>query len=57
MPEGDISSIDLEKFQLHTPQEVAGFLLELYDSNKVVGVVNEKNEFNLKDPIFRVLSL
>lgn len=32
---------------------MAGFMLELYDSDKVVGIVNgETYEFQLRDPIF-----
>lgn len=37
----------------HTAKEMAGFLLELYDSDKVVGLVDGRTyEFHLKDPIF-----
>ncbi|NMH69971.1 SDR family NAD(P)-dependent oxidoreductase (plasmid) [Cytobacillus spongiae] len=39
--------------QYHTAKEMAEFLLELYDSDKVVGIVNgETYEFNLVDPIY-----
>jgi uncharacterized protein len=37
----------------HTAKEMAQFMLELYDSEKVVGIVNgETYEFNLVDPIY-----
>jgi uncharacterized protein len=53
-------SMDLEEFQYegampkyHTAAEMADFLLNLYDSEKVVGIVDgETYEFNLKDPFY-----
>ncbi|MGM0125555.1 hypothetical protein IGI37_002954 [Enterococcus sp. AZ194] len=41
------------KESLHSPKEVANFLLQLYDSDKsiVVGVVNEKKKFKLRKQI------
>ncbi|RDI42199.1 SDR family NAD(P)-dependent oxidoreductase [Falsibacillus pallidus] len=37
----------------HTAKEMAGFMLDLYDSGKAVGIVDgETYEFHLKDPIF-----
>lgn len=37
----------------HTAKEMAGFMLELYDSEKVVGIVDgETYEFQLKDPLY-----
>ncbi|MGM7681106.1 SDR family NAD(P)-dependent oxidoreductase [Cytobacillus sp. Hm23] len=53
-------SIDAEDFQYegvipkyHTAKEMAAFMLELYDSHHVVGIVNGLTyEFELKDPIF-----
>ncbi|NQF16102.1 SDR family NAD(P)-dependent oxidoreductase [Brevibacillus sp. HB1.3] len=53
-------SIDADEFQyegvvpkFHTAKEMAGFMLELYDSTKVVGIVNgETYEFLLRDPIY-----
>jgi len=37
----------------HISQQVAGFLLELYDSEKVVGLVDRENfSFRLADPLF-----
>lgn len=39
--------------QFHTAEQMAGFLLELYDSEKVVGIVNGITyDFELKDPIY-----
>ncbi|MBN8191188.1 SDR family NAD(P)-dependent oxidoreductase [Bacillus sp. NTK074B] len=39
--------------QYHTAKEMAQFMLDLYDSDKVVGIVNgETYEFNLVDPIY-----
>lgn len=53
-------ALDLEEFhykgvvpKYHTAKEMAGFMLELYDSEKVVGIVNEKTyDFELRDPIY-----
>ncbi|MGA4719958.1 SDR family NAD(P)-dependent oxidoreductase [Fictibacillus nanhaiensis] len=53
-------SMDLEEFQyegampkFHTAAEMANFLLDLYDSEKVVGIVDGVTyEFHLKDPIY-----
>ncbi|MCZ1269443.1 SDR family NAD(P)-dependent oxidoreductase [Paenibacillus tundrae] len=53
-------AFDLDQFkyegrvpQFHTAEQMAGFLLELYDSESVVGVVNGLTyEFELKEPIF-----
>ncbi|WP_379137922.1 SDR family NAD(P)-dependent oxidoreductase [Paenibacillus sp. sgz500958] len=43
--------------QYHTAKEMAGFLLDLYDSDNVVGIVNGSSyEFELKDPIFKYKS-
>lgn len=37
----------------HTAKEMAGFMLDLYDSEKVVGIVDGVSyEFELKDPIY-----
>ncbi|TKD69370.1 SDR family NAD(P)-dependent oxidoreductase [Pseudalkalibacillus hwajinpoensis] len=39
--------------QFHTAKEMAGFMLDLYDSNKVVGIVDGQTyDFELKDPIY-----
>lgn len=52
-------SMDLDDFQygvlpkFHTAKEMAKFMLDLYDSEKVVGIVDgETYEFQLKDPIY-----
>jgi len=53
-------ALDLEVFhyegvvpKFHTAKEMAGFMLELYDSEKVVGIVNGNTyDFELKDPIY-----
>ncbi|MED1560219.1 SDR family NAD(P)-dependent oxidoreductase [Bacillus paramycoides] len=53
-------SLDTDEFQyeavipkFHTAKEMAEFMLELYDSEKVVGIVNgETYEFQLRDPIY-----
>ena len=37
----------------HTSKQMAGFLLELYDSAKVVGIVDRESfSFRLADPLF-----
>jgi len=39
--------------KFHTSKEMAGFMLDLYDSDKIVGSVDGKTyEFNLIDPIY-----
>ncbi|KAB8126152.1 SDR family NAD(P)-dependent oxidoreductase [Gracilibacillus oryzae] len=51
----DVEEFDVrENFgQVHTAKEVAEFMLDLYESDKVVGIVDgESNQFELKDPIF-----
>ncbi|MDV3451076.1 SDR family NAD(P)-dependent oxidoreductase [Bacillus safensis] len=53
-------SLDVDEFEYegnfkkyHTSKEMAACLLELYDSEKTVGIVDGKTfEFELKDPIF-----
>ncbi|MEK4710801.1 SDR family NAD(P)-dependent oxidoreductase [Bacillus sp. FSL R10-2780] len=53
-------SYDVDNFEyngivpkFHTAEQMAGFLLDLYDSEKVVGIVNgETYDFELKDPIY-----
>jgi hypothetical protein len=35
---------------------MAGFMMELYDSNKVVGIVDENYEFQLRDQIYPILN-
>ncbi|MCA0972116.1 SDR family NAD(P)-dependent oxidoreductase [Halobacillus litoralis] len=51
----DVEDIEYEGNvkQYHTAKEMAQFLLELYDSSKVVGIVDgETYEFHLKDPLY-----
>ncbi|KZZ85728.1 SDR family NAD(P)-dependent oxidoreductase [Bacillus sp. SJS] len=53
-------SMDLDSFEyegavpkFHTAKEMAGFMLDLYDSEKTVGLVNgETYDFELKDPVY-----
>jgi short-subunit dehydrogenase len=53
-------SLDLNQFdykgvvpKYHTAKQMAGFLLDLYDSEKIVGKVDGLTyEYELKDPIF-----
>lgn len=43
--------------QFHTAKEMADFMLDLYDSNKVVGIVDGNTyEFQLKNPIYPYVS-
>ncbi|MBA2176256.1 SDR family NAD(P)-dependent oxidoreductase [Halobacillus locisalis] len=57
-------AMDMEEFsykenikQYHTSEEMAQFMLDLYDSDKVVGIVDgETYEFQLKDPIYPYVS-
>jgi hypothetical protein len=57
-------SMDIDNFEyavavprFHTAQQMAGFLLDLYDSEKVVGIVNAATyEFELKEPSFNYVS-
>ncbi|MBC2258149.1 SDR family NAD(P)-dependent oxidoreductase [Listeria booriae] len=51
----DTDSFDYEKgmAKFHTSKEMAGFLLDLYDNEKVVGLVNGRDfTFELQDPQF-----
>lgn len=51
----DVSNYDYDKLfgTYHTSQQMAAFLLELYDSNKIVGTVDRENfSFKLCDPLF-----
>ncbi|QWG45609.1 SDR family NAD(P)-dependent oxidoreductase [Bacillus mycoides] len=53
-------SYDVDNFEydnvvpkFHTAEQMAGFLLNLYDSEKVVGIVNgETYDFELRDPMY-----
>ncbi|GMX61992.1 SDR family NAD(P)-dependent oxidoreductase [Paenibacillus elgii] len=57
------SAFDLDEFnyeglvpKFHTAKEMAGFMLDLYDGEKVVGIVNGKTyDFELRDPIYPYL--
>lgn len=51
----DVEDIEYEGnvANYHTAKEMAHFLLDLYDSNKILGIVDgETYEFHLKDPIY-----
>ncbi len=51
----DFDYNNLPKF--HTSKEVSEFLIQLYQGDKVVGLVNpETYEFNLLDPMYRFIS-
>ncbi|WP_282068636.1 SDR family NAD(P)-dependent oxidoreductase [Bacillus pumilus] len=39
----------------HTAKQMAGFMMEVYDKDEVVGVVDENYEFKLRKPIFPIL--
>ncbi|QTL52249.1 SDR family NAD(P)-dependent oxidoreductase [Priestia aryabhattai] len=39
----------------HSAKEMAEFMITLYESDKVIGIVNEKYEFNLLDGIYPIL--
>ena len=38
--------------KFHTAKQMAGFMVNLYDSNEVVGIVDEKYEFQLRKQIY-----
>ncbi|MEC0180900.1 SDR family NAD(P)-dependent oxidoreductase [Paenibacillus peoriae] len=55
-------SIDVKDFdykahmpKYHTAKQMAGFMVELYDSNEVVGIVDQNYDFNLRGPIYPIL--
>ncbi len=55
MGANDVTEYDYDKAfgTYHTSKEMAGFLLELYDSEKVVGLVDrERFCFRLSGPLF-----
>ncbi len=55
MVANNVSEYDYDKSfgTYHTGKQVAGFLLELYDSEKVVGLVDRESfSFQLADPLF-----
>ncbi|MNC37377.1 short chain dehydrogenase [compost metagenome] len=56
-------SIDVEEFdykanmpKYHTAEQMAGFMVELYDSNDVVGIVDQNYDFNLRNQIYPIIS-
>ncbi|MBC2243358.1 SDR family NAD(P)-dependent oxidoreductase [Listeria booriae] len=55
----DTDSFDYEKgmAKFHTSKEMAGFLLDLYDNEKIVGLVNGRDfTFELQDPQFNYVN-
>ncbi|MGG4142515.1 SDR family NAD(P)-dependent oxidoreductase [Paenibacillus algorifonticola] len=40
----------------HTAKQMAGFMVKLYDSNEVVGIVDQNYDFNLRGQIYPVIS-
>ncbi|KUP25126.1 SDR family NAD(P)-dependent oxidoreductase [Paenibacillus sp. DMB5] len=56
-------SIDAEEFdykanmpKYHTAKQMAGFMVDLYDSNDAVGIVDQNYDFNLRSRIYPVIS-
>lgn len=56
-------SIDVEDYdykanmpKYHTAKEMAGFMVDLYESNDVVGIVDQSYTFNLRGQIYPVIS-
>lgn len=56
-------SIDAEDFdykanmpKYHTAKQMAGFMADLYDSNDVVGIVDQNYDFNLRSQIYPIIS-
>lgn len=54
-------SIDVEDFdytanlpKYHTAKQMASFMLDLFDSNEVVGIVDQNYDFNLRGPIYPI---
>jgi short-subunit dehydrogenase len=54
-------SIDVEDFdyeanlpKYHTAKQMASFMLELFDSNEVVGIVDQNYDFNLRGQIYPI---
>src|SRR6478752_6761353 len=41
----------------HTAKQMAGFMMELYNNDKVVGIVDESYNFNLRDQIYPILGV
>lgn len=38
----------------HTAKQMAGFMMDLYDSSQILGIVDENYEFQLREPIYPV---
>ncbi|WP_310831997.1 SDR family NAD(P)-dependent oxidoreductase [Paenibacillus pedocola] len=56
-------SIDAEEFdykanmpKYHTAKQMAGFMVDLYDSDDVVGIVDQNYDFNLRSHIYPIIS-
>lgn len=56
-------SIDVEDYdykanmpKYHTAKEMAGFMVDLYESSDVVGIVDQNYTFNLRGQIYPVIS-
>ncbi|ASR48117.1 SDR family NAD(P)-dependent oxidoreductase [Paenibacillus kribbensis] len=56
-------SIDVEDYdykanmpKYHTAKQMAGFMVDLYDSNEVVGIVDQNYDFNLRGQIYPIIS-
>ncbi|EHS58605.1 SDR family NAD(P)-dependent oxidoreductase [Paenibacillus kribbensis] len=56
-------SVDVEDFdykanmpKYHTAKQMAGFMVDLYDSNEVVGIVDQNYDFNLRGQIYPIIS-
>ncbi|SFE23916.1 hypothetical protein SAMN04487969_101845 [Paenibacillus algorifonticola] len=56
-------SIDVEDYdykanmpKYHTAKQMAGFMVDLFDSNEVVGIVDQNYDFNLRGQIYPVIS-
>lgn len=56
-------SLDTEEFdykanmpKYHTAKQMAGFMVDLYDNNEVVGFVDQNYDFNLRGQIYPIIS-
>lgn len=56
-------SLDAEKFdykanmpKYHTAKQMAGFMVDLYDNNEGVGIVDQNYDFNLRGRIYPIIS-
>jgi len=58
--EFELHSLDVDQYnyeqnagKYNTPEEAANYILELYNSDKILGIVDENTyEFHLQDPVF-----